>query len=383
MGDMVSKFNEVKRKLKLSEIIIGDKIISQSSIRYKICPICGGKNSFGIILEGTRGNDCEIFKCFKCNNHGSIIDYYCIINGLDQSCKANQSKVLKELSDKINLNESYKKESNLQKSYKKENKPIKQYDFTSLAEELHKNLVDKDRFILDFSDNKDMACNYYRDRGLSDDIIKRFKLGYCFFGMDSAFSDFPELCSSKMNIFYNYFIPIYENEKCIYILPRLCEDILNFYKEEGIIQKNIDCPKTKNLKGIPIEIFNFEGALKSEIVFITEGWCDALSIETLGYSALSLNGISNINKFINKLKKVKNFNDKFYIIALDNDISGTNARASLEKKLIDLKCMVHHLIPSGNKVKDINDMLINNKEELKIEINRLVNKIKIIKNNFE
>lgn len=378
---MVSKFDEVKSKLKLSELVPGDKITFQSGIRYKICPICGGKNSFSIIPEGYRGNTCEIFKCFKCDNHGSIIDYYCVINGLDQSCKINQSKALKELSNEFKLNRLYEVKDNLPKSYKKENKPIKQYDFTALAEDLHKNLVDKERFIFKVSDDADMASNYYRERGLSDDVIKRFKLGYCLFGIDSAFSDFPELCSSKIDIFYNYFIPIYENGKCIYILPRLCEnDILNFYKEEGLISKNIDFPKTKNLKGVPIEIFNFEGALKSEIVFITEGWCDALSIETLGYSALSLNGISNINKFINKLKKVKNFNNKFYIIAFDRDISGINARVNLEKSLMGLKCRVYHLMPSGNKVKDINDMLINNRDELKIEINRLINKINLREN---
>lgn len=165
-------------------------------------------------------------------------------------------------------------------------------------------------------------------------------------------------------------------------MPRLCEGIVEIYKEEGCISRNKEYPKTKNLKGIPIEIFNFEGVLKSEIIFITEGWCDALSIETLGYSALSLNGISNINKFIDKLKKVKNFKTKFYVIAFDGDSPGINARFKLQEFLIGLKCHVYHLIPTGNEVKDINDMLLNNRDELEVEIKKIINQTKIISNNL-
>lgn len=202
---MFSKFDEVKSKVKLSEIVSGEKITFQSGVRYKRCPICSGINSFSIIPEGSRGNNYEIFKCFKCNNHGSVIDYYCVMNNLDQISKINQSKALKELSNKFNMKMVQKIEkiilpNNNQKKYGTVNQ--KQYDFTKLAQDLHENLVNKEKFIFTLSDDEDMACNYYRYRGLSDEVIKRFKLGYCIFGMNSAFSDFQELCGSRANDYY-------------------------------------------------------------------------------------------------------------------------------------------------------------------------------------
>ena len=58
-----------------------------------------------------------------------------------------------------------------------------------------------------------------------------------------------------------------------------------------------------NLKGVSTTIYNLDQAMKSEIIYICEGWCDALSIEEVGYKAIALNSVSSVNLFIRKLQE--------------------------------------------------------------------------------
>lgn len=189
--------------------------------------------------------------------------------------------------------------------------------------------------------------------------------------MNAAFKEFPNLRIKEENDFYDYFIPFYENEKCTYILPIFFNYNYNMYKEFGLLKTDVKMPKIMNLRGIPSQIFNFEGALKSNIIFIAEGWCDALSIETPGYNSLALNGVSNINLFINKLKNIKDYHYKYCIIAFDSDKPGLIASKKLSKELLNMKFKVEHLYSSGYKVKDINDMLLKNKIKLKSELEKI------------
>ena len=115
--------------------------------------------------------------------------------------------------------------------------------------------------------------------------------------------------------------------------------------------------KTKNLTGVPTTIYNFDGAMKNDLIFICEGWCDALSIENETYNAIALNSVTGVSKFINMIQEVKDYQSKSYVIALDNDKSGKEARQKLQDELEKLKCRVKHLYPEGEGVKDINDML--------------------------
>lgn len=369
---MFNIFDEVKSKINLHDIVPGNYKIMPSGYRYKICPICGGRNCFSIMPKGLKGNSCEIFKCYKCDNSGSIIDYYCIINGLNNRDKKDILTAAKELSTNINIRKNLSGKDIIYESnnHMKQNNII--YDFTEIAEELHENLINKNRFYVPtFVEYKDMATSYYIDRGLSVEIIKKFKLGYCSGGIDRAFEKYPQFRINDDLGYYKYFIPFYENDICVYILPRLDDEAIQSYKELGIVEKDCYLPKTMNLRGIPSNIFNFEGALSSNIVFITEGWCDALSLETLGYSALALNSVSNINNFIKRLNTTENYINKYYIIAFDADKAGYDGRKKLYSKLLDLGCNVKHLFPSGEYVKDINDMLIRNRIQLEYELKKL------------
>ena len=367
-------FDKLKEMILLSNYVTGSKKIQSKRIRVNPCPICSGNDCFDIIPSGAKGNTHEIFNCKQCGNGGSIIDLYCLENSLNPKDKADISKAINGLckmygiDNNINSQESKSKASSeLLQAQKNDTRVTKQYedtrkkyDFTEVAERLHKQLLDSPE-----------GMKYFLDRGLSEDTIKRFKLGYEPKGINEVLKDYPELHYNKdLAECYPYFIPMFDNDKCNYILPRLDNKILENKLQDGELHKTDKegkerkYPKTMNLKNVSTTLYNLNQAMTDDYIFITEGWCDALSIENLGYSAIALNSVSGVNSFIKKIQDIKDYQSKYYIIALDNDKSGKEARADLEDKLIDLKCKVKHLHPVGENIKDINDMLLDGADSL-------------------
>ena len=110
-----------------------------------------------------------------------------------------------------------------------------------------------------------------------------------------------------------------------------------------------------------VHIFN-EGALQSsDIVYVTEGEFDALSIiDIAGYnSAVGLGSVSNISFFLSVLDKTEH--KPRLIIALDNDGAGTKARNELTAGL-DERGIAYCVYDPCGSFKDPNEALMNDKE---------------------
>lgn len=379
---MSNKFEEVKQKVLLSQYLQGNYKIQGGGkrLRYDNCPFCNKSGCADIVQKYNN----EYFDCKKCNVKGTIIDIYGYKNNINPQTNEGKSQIVNELCKaygidnntnsqevkskaSMELLQAQNKEVKLTKQYKND---IKKYDFTDIAEKLHNQLLDSPE-----------GMKYFLDRGLSEDTIKRFKLGYEPKGINEAFKDYPELQNKNIGDSlekaecYQYFIPTFNDKgECIYILSRRNDTLANQKIEEGKINYNVDDfrkLKTKNLTGVPTTIYNFDEAMKNDYVFITEGWCDALSLETLGYTSIALNSVSGVNSFIRKIQDVKDYQSKYYIIALDKDEAGIDARAKLEKELENLKCKVKHLYPEGESIKDVNDMLLGRTDDLKDAINNI------------
>ena len=363
---MSNKFDEVKQKVLLSQYLQGNFKIQGGGkrLRYDNCPFCSGKGCADIIHKYNN----EYFDCKQCGVKGTIIDIYGYENNINSQTTEGKSQIINELCNRFGIDnntnsqeakskasmeplQAQNKEVKLTKQYKND---IKKYDFTDIAEKLHNQLLDSPE-----------GMKYFLDRGLSEDTIKRFKLGYEPKGINEALKDYPELHYYKdLAECYPYFIPMFKDEVCEYILPRQDKSILEKKLQEGELHKTDkegnkrEYPKTMNLKNVPTTIYNFDEAMKNDLIFICEGWCDALSIENETYNAIALNSVTGISKFINMVQEVEDYQSKTYVIALDNDKSGKDARVKLQEELLKLKCRVKHLIPSGEEVKDINDMLL-------------------------
>ncbi len=379
---MSNKFEEVKDNILLSNYVRGvyPYKVSGKRLRFNKCPFCDGGDCADIFKKGKH----EQFDCKQCGRKGSIIDFYGYENNIDAQTNEGKSQIVNELCNKFGIdnntnNQEAKQKASTEllqaqkneiKAIKQHEDKIKKYDFTDVVDRLHKQLLESPE-----------GMKYFLDRGLSEDTIKNFKLGYEPKGINEAFKDYPELKNKNIGDSlekaecYQYFIPTFNDEGvCTYILSRRNDALANQKIEEGKINYNVDDfrkLKTKNLTGVPTTIYNFDKAMKNDYVFITEGWCDALSLETLGYSAIALNSVTGVGSFIRRIQDVKDYQSKYYIIALDNDKSGIDARAKLEDELKKLKCKVKHLHPVGENVKDINDMLLDGVDSLKDAIDNI------------
>ena len=383
---MSNKFEEVKRKVLLSQYLQGSYKIQGGGkrLRYDNCPFCNGKGCADIVNKYNN----EYFDCKQCGVKGTIIDIYAHDKEIDATTKEGQSQVINELCkaygiDNNTNNQEAKSKASMEhlqtikndiKAIKQHEDKIKKYDFTDVVERLHKQLLESPD-----------GMKYFLDRGLSEDTIKRFKLGYEPKGMNEAFKDYPELQNKKIGDShekaecYQYFIPTFNDKgECTYILSRRNDILANQKIEEGKINYKVDDfrkLKTKNLTGVPTTIYNFDEVMKNDLIFICEGWCDTLSLENEGYKSVALNSVAGVDKFIDMIQEVEDYQSKTYVIALDNDKSGKEARQKLQDKLQKLKCRVKHLYPEGEGVKDINDMLLNDEKNLLYSIVKIEQEI--------
>lgn len=108
----------------------------------------------------------------------------------------------------------------------------------------------------------------------------------------------------------------------------------------------------------------------NQLVYVTEGIIDALSLEVIdpNVKVMSINGVGNINSLVYALKE-NNFNGTIGIV-FDKDGAGKKATDELKKELakININSFSTSMIATFDdisKVKDINMALINNKDLLK------------------
>ena len=101
---------------------------------------------------------------------------------------------------------------------------------------------------------------------------------------------------------------------------------------------------------------------QAERIFIVEGEFDALSLETLGYRAISLGGASNVGKLIAYLKEHP-LEGRSFCLLPDNDEAGQGARATLEMEL-DLLEIPHVTVNISAPYKDVNEALCKDSSSL-------------------
>ncbi len=86
---------------------------------------------------------------------------------------------------------------------------------------------------------------------------------------------------------------------------------------------------------------------------------DALSLETLGYNAVSLGGAGNVNHLIEKISCLDNNKNRSFYICLDNDQMGIDAAKALASGLYHLH-IPYKRIDLAFPYKDINDLSFTN-----------------------
>lgn len=177
--------------------------------------------------------------------------------------------------------------------------------------------------------------NYPQKRGLSREVIERFRLGY-----DPEYSR-----DTGREIWHALIIPT---------------------GRASYTARNIGPSRDRYRKQGPIQIFN-KSALRSALkpVFVVEGELDALSVITVGGEAIALGNVENYGHLLKLLETEKPAQP--LVVALDNDEEGVKATEKLTEGLERLKIPYYKFNPYGEH-KDANEALTADRENFAVSI---------------
>lgn len=322
--------NNISDKIKQIDIVnymehnynISSRRLNNNQYRGSKCPICGHHDCF------TMYSNTNSWNCFSCNKGGDIAsllietgkvnDFKGALNhlGLSNEIKSNyEAKPHKiEFRKAPERIDTDKKKATV--NYKTPLDQSTEDTLEALEKAINSNSKDHTADAVINSETAENVLktdytNYFHDRGLNDAIIAKYDLR-----VDGDYAILP--CGIRRNI----------KEK-------------KYYNPQGQSVSFLNC-----------DYLNTQG-----IYFVCEGIFDALSIESLGYKAISINSVSNVSKFVDKL-----CTDSLLICAFDNDEAGIKAYNELLKY-----CNSHNINLEKLNIhpyKDVNEFLISNKEEL-------------------
>ena len=191
------------------------------------------------------------------------------------------------------------------------------------------------------------AEKYVCDRGISKQTYKQFELGY--------------KTGPLPNIGDCLIIPLSDTA----------------YIEKPLIENSYH-PKYKNVNS---GIFNYKVLSDTtRPIFITEGVFDALSIMEVGGTAVSINGISMADKFIEYINTNK-LTPKL-IIALDADRYGKSTSSKLIESLLNMN-IPHITLDHWNGCKDANQLLLKDRAALGKLVTDYTNRPIVVRNKDE
>ena len=300
-----------------------------------VCIFCGSGN--GLNSTGAFTVYRTNYYCFSCHQHGDIFDLAEKVENI------SKHSVVQYLADKYHVRLDYLTE-------RKKNS-LENQSFSSLSV-IGNNMADtkecstvldvenggEENFDFFFSEANKQLCETNYHRGISIETLNRFNVGFV-----------PEWKHPK-----NPHSPVSPR----LIIPTssgsyLARDVRN---EEYIPESQRSYVKSKVGR---VHIFNEKALETGDIVYVSEGELDALSIiDTAGYdSAVGLGSVSNVDFFLSVLDKTAH-KPKF-IIALDNDSAGEKARNELTAGF-DERGIEYCVYDTCCGFKDPNEALMNN-----------------------
>ena len=216
--------------------------------------------------------------------------------------------------------------------------------------------------------NKLTYLDYLHRRGLTDEIIKAYKIGYDSQGINHFLRNHKELQSFIDRNGNDHIVGIYNT-----VIP-VCDEKGTYFwftseiSDRTLVDDSTGKPKYKNIKGYSKPIFNARYLITDtpDRIYIAEGIFTALSIEVAGEKAIALQGAgSSTSPLIDLCKKYRP-KTKF-IIAADNDPAGIEGAKKLQAALQELGYTCSMIVAPGMEGKDktdFNNWLIKDKERL-------------------
>lgn len=290
-----------------------------------VCPLCGsgtGKSGTGAFTITPEGNS---WKCFACDKGGDTLDLIGYVEGID-----DYNSKLTRAGELFNL------DIDMAAEYQNQSKSGQVADTHS---SIHTS-VDGNYIEFYKKANSNIGnTTYAKDRGLSDSILSRFKIGFV---EDWKHPNAPENVTGSPRLI----IPVTQTS---YLARDTRKDIPEYQKQYA---------KTK-VGGS--NIFNGRAFIEhgDRPIFVVEGEIDALSIMEVGGLAIGLGSTSNTKKLA-ELVKGKEL-ARPLILALDNDPRGKKAQEQLEGFLQAQKTPYTVAKLTEGTAKDPNEMLVHDR----------------------
>ena len=294
----------------------------------------------------------KIAHCFGCGKGGNIFQFVSLIENI------TYNQAIAKLGTRLGLD----LESN-------DNKEAS-YDFNNELDVMyygHRLLSDYYNYILLNTKEAEDALKYLLDRGLSEDVIKHFNLGYAPRDNNIALNFFN---SNKINLdlmveagllgkndngdYYDVF-----KDRVMFPIKNNQNQVVAFSGRTMSTDKSV--PKYYNTHETKIfekrtVLYNFSDArsfiAKENEVILCEGYMDVIKAHQNGMkNAVALMG-TNIDN--NKLKEVLSLVKKI-TLSLDNDEAGSKAQIEIGNRIIQTTDNVYKLKFSG--AKDLDEFL--------------------------
>jgi DNA primase len=345
----------IREQNDIVDIISEDVRLKKSGKNYMgLCPFHNDKSpSFSVSSEK------QIYKCFSCGEAGNVFTF------VMKYKKLTFVEAAKYLADKANIILKLKEEENTEVSRKRDI--------------LYKINVEAARYYFANLQKNKMAKEYFLRRGIKEETIKRFGLGYSlndWHGLvsylrtqgykndlliEAGLASKSEKSGNVFDKFRNRVIfPVFDAKgKVIGFGGRVLDDSKPKY---------LNSPETKIFqKGINLYGLNFaiKKQLQEDYIVIVEGYMDLISLHQYGITnvvaslgtALTVNQARLLKRYVNKV-----------IISYDADLAGQTATLRgleiLRNADFDVKVLT---VPQG---KDPDEFVRNNGKEAFLKLTK-------------
>ena len=336
--------DEIKLRIKVSQVVAKSVQLKKKGKEFiGLSPFKNEKNA-----SFTVSDEKEFYHCFSSGEHGNIFDF------LMKTKSIGFGEAVRSLAAEAGMQpyrfSNFDKEKDLRfQTYKNIYKDYSDY--------FHKEL---------FNPNNKEALNYLNQRGLSNEIIKEFKLGYVpwknnFY--DQILIKYSEENINLTGLYYKHdksgkYIDRF-NSRVIFPVNNITGDTVAFggrIIKESKLAKYINSPETEFYKKGSM-IFNLDKAkdCRSDTneVVIVEGYMDVVSLYSSGIKNVIANsGTALTDRQIDIIWKF--FSNP--IICLDGDSSGQRAALRIAEKLFPLinesNKIYFSIMPEGNDPDD-------------------------------
>lgn len=315
-----------------------ERYLKKSKNGMYVCPFClsgTGKNKTGAL----KLYDSNTWSCHKCSKSGDVLD----LIQLENNCSFEDALLFgsSELGLQIKPSKIRNVVSNSSANRAKiDHLKNSNSDYTEYYKICCRRLCDSKE-----------AISYLLSRGISLESAISCGIG---FDSNSDPANNPGGTSTSIYPTPRIIIP---TSKSHYVARSILPD-------SKYPKLNPSCEKGASSPGI----FNSSVLKDSDVVYITEGAFDALSIVEMGRSAIAINSVNNINKILDFLKE--NPSGCSFVISFDNDkdentLSTTKSYAEnlrVELENLGYKNLIFNI---SGKFKDPNEALVNDRSNFR------------------